>query len=478
MKQYFGLISLLLFSVSAFAAASIESKNGFSKKSGNGLLYDSFFDIAGINGDVFIFSGNMEDISIQFSLNDSIEEPTSFKWYEYKEDPEDAVELTEDVDYTVASDGKSSILINVRGNHGYFVEYDHEGCEPIGGRCVKYVWIAIYEPINSVTWDEGIICEDLKLHVKPYMEYVLSDDFGHGKAGIIERKLKITYSTFKREEREVGEFEVSEDQKASTLIILESAPYVDTNFEITDEFGEELKSDSAVFVTETFITSAVIAFPLMSVQNKEENELDNSNLEEDEFGNVILFFSGTPDDEEGSTTQFRTSAPLSVDFVSNASPKVNRYEWHISRDRNFLNSLVYFERDLNSFIISEPGEHYIKLIVWNNTGLPDESCSSESSASIDISTSALHIPNVFTPNGDGINDEFKVAYRSIASYRCRVYNQWGKKVYDSTDITQGWDGTIGGKTASIGAYFYIIDAKGTDGKVYNKRGDINLLRSK
>jgi gliding motility-associated-like protein len=109
---------------------------------------------------------------------------------------------------------------------------------------------------------------------------------------------------------------------------------------------------------------------------------------------------------------------------------------------------------------------------------------------------------VFTPNGDGTNDEFRVAYRSLREFHCWVYNRWGKLVYEWTDPAKGWDGTIYGKPAAEGAYYYVIRALGTDADknarytmkaVYNKKklkadeamigvyqlsGDINLLRGK
>ena len=119
-----------------------------------------------------------------------------------------------------------------------------------------------------------------------------------------------------------------------------------------------------------------------------------------------------------------------------------------------------------------------------------------------ITESFIDVPNVFTPNGDGQNDEFRVAYKSIAEFHCWVYNRWGKLVYDWTDPAKGWDGTINGRPAAEGAYFYVIRAKGTDAAkgqgyiskpaynrakknsdtkilgIYQLSGDINLLRGK
>jgi gliding motility-associated-like protein len=122
---------------------------------------------------------------------------------------------------------------------------------------------------------------------------------------------------------------------------------------------------------------------------------------------------------------------------------------------------------------------------------------------VNISESYLAVPNVFTPDGNNQNDEFRVSYRSLREFHIWVYNRWGKLVYESTDPAKGWDGTINGRQAAEGAYFYVIRALGTDAAkdagyislkasykrkkaagdesvigVYQLSGDINLLRKK
>ncbi len=95
------------------------------------------------------------------------------------------------------------------------------------------------------------------------------------------------------------------------------------------------------------------------------------------------------------------------------------------------------------------------------------------------------IPNTFTPNGDGINDVYKFQEEKLQGMRefsLTIYNRWGNKMYKTKSqeeaINEGWDGSVspfGGK-ASPGTYFYIIKAKGKDGKEYNEKGCIHLFR--
>jgi gliding motility-associated-like protein len=97
---------------------------------------------------------------------------------------------------------------------------------------------------------------------------------------------------------------------------------------------------------------------------------------------------------------------------------------------------------------------------------------------INLSASDLQVPYAFSPNGDGINDEFRVAYISLKQFKCWVFNRWGRQIFVWTDPQKGWDGTINGRPAAQGAYFYIIEATGSDGKKYKQKGSINLLRGK
>lgn len=83
----------------------------------------------------------------------------------------------------------------------------------------------------------------------------------------------------------------------------------------------------------------------------------------------------------------------------------------------------------------------------------------------------LEIPNIFTPNGDGKNDYFMVNAKHLISYSILIYNRWGKKVFESNDVTQSWDG----KNAEDGTYYYMIKAEGMNGKEYDEKGFIQRL---
>lgn len=90
-------------------------------------------------------------------------------------------------------------------------------------------------------------------------------------------------------------------------------------------------------------------------------------------------------------------------------------------------------------------------------------------------TDEIYIPNTFTPNGDGKNDRFKVYGNVIAGITMKVFNQWGELIYETNDMTTGWDGAHKGKMQPVGVYYYVIRIRLTDGKEVTRKGSVNLV---
>ena len=90
----------------------------------------------------------------------------------------------------------------------------------------------------------------------------------------------------------------------------------------------------------------------------------------------------------------------------------------------------------------------------------------------------LTVPNIFTPDGDGYNDEFEIDAQSIAKFNCKIYNRWGRLIYEWNDANEGWNGKIdnGNSEASSGVYFYIITIETTDKQKVTQNGNVHLVR--
>jgi len=93
---------------------------------------------------------------------------------------------------------------------------------------------------------------------------------------------------------------------------------------------------------------------------------------------------------------------------------------------------------------TKAGKYYIVLVTLN-----EDSCADEIAKMIFIaSSSGIKVPNAFTPNGDGLNDEFRIMNAGILELmEFKIYNRWGELVFETNDITKGWDGTFKGKAS-------------------------------
>jgi gliding motility-associated-like protein len=92
----------------------------------------------------------------------------------------------------------------------------------------------------------------------------------------------------------------------------------------------------------------------------------------------------------------------------------------------------------------------------------------------------IDIPNVFTPNGDGLNDYFfprELLTSGATKFSMEVYNRWGQQIF-STNSTEGegWDGKFNGVDQPEGVYVYIIDVSFKNGKTEHHQGNVTLLK--
>lgn len=91
----------------------------------------------------------------------------------------------------------------------------------------------------------------------------------------------------------------------------------------------------------------------------------------------------------------------------------------------------------------------------------------------------IHIPTAFTPDGDGRNDEFKPVYNGdVSDFEMLIFTRNGRKVFESKDISYGWDGRAAGSAVEEGAYFYVIRYRDASDKLREQTGQVILYRSR
>lgn len=191
----------------------------------------------------------------------------------------------------------------------------------------------------------------------------------------------------------------------------------------------------------------------------------------------------------GMGESYEGNAPLEVTFKANAENTegwTEYYEWRFYMEEDMQNPyLQRYEQDTEYTFVTA-GAHKILLYATFSKGsnvveYTQEYWSDANPISISIFDSKLEMPNGFSPNGDEFNPTYKPksGYKSIVEFHAYIFNRWGVKLYEWDNIdAEGWDGTYKGKPVPEGVYFCLVKAKGADGRVYNIKRDVNLLRRK
>lgn len=118
-----------------------------------------------------------------------------------------------------------------------------------------------------------------------------------------------------------------------------------------------------------------------------------------------------------------------------------------------------------------PGDYQTTTIIGNDTIY-------NSFTILDYCQNLVGVPNVFTPENNGVNDVFAITYsENIAVKGFHIVNRWGETVFSTTDLSVSWDGTINGKACSEGVYFWNLDFMLPNSEeLQTKSGFLQLIR--
>lgn len=273
----------------------------------------------------------------------------------------------------------------------------------------------------------------------------------NGRPEELSRQIEIEYSTLRYDETAMQYQPASATVDVPYLqsIISVEAPLCDTDFRLSGDrflraWGQIQQVNSGQWQTRT------VAAETTAVQT--ERDVPNEQKESEGLGG---------------------SAPCEITFTAVVSDAAVFREWQISDDPEFgIIDLSYNDLQIE-YTFREQGTHYVRFIADNADG----SCQyTGQTYEVFIGESALRCPNAFTPfTSPGVNDEWRVSYKSLIDYECHIFNKWGTQLFSSTDPAQGWDGKYGGKYVPAGTYYYVIIAEGADGKHYKLSGDINII---
>ena len=359
----------------------------------------------------------------------------------------------------------------------YFYPEHGEGYMVKVGAERDVFWVFDYEQLRpTISQIEAELdCERTMLHLEgelPKISYTRLS----GKQMTYPRNCHVEYmSAAWSEDTEMWVDSVAIEELTLEQEMTVAASPVATDYAISDMLAEQLGVAADTLRSPVYQPVALKAHPVtITTTRGKQGEMSNE---------VNRPYS--PDDV------LNMSAPLEVLFKANGL-NAEYYQWKLYKG----SSLMLTRSDAeHRYTFTDKGNYRAVVAISNSN------CQLDSvEFTISVSESMVVVPNVFTPNGDGTNDEFRVVYRSLKEFHCWVYNRWGHLVYEWSDPAKGWDGTIGGRPAAEGAYFYVIRALGTDADenakytikpVYNRKlkkqdealigvyqlsGSINLLR--
>ncbi|MBR2487076.1 MAG: gliding motility-associated C-terminal domain-containing protein [Paludibacteraceae bacterium] len=359
----------------------------------------------------------------------------------------------------------------------YFYPEHGEGYMVKVGAERDVFWVFDYEQLRpTISLIEAELdCERTMLHLEgelPKISYTRLS----GKQMTYPRNCHVEYmSAAWSEDTEMWVDSVAIEELTLEQEMTVAASPVATDYAISDMLAEQLGVAADTLRSPVYQPVALKAHPVtITTTRGKQGEMSNE---------VNRPYS--PDDV------LNMSAPLEVLFKANGL-NAEYYQWKLYKG----SSLMLTRSDAeHRYTFTDKGNYRAVVAISNSN------CQLDSvEFTISVSESMVVVPNVFTPNGDGTNDEFRVVYRSLKEFHCWVYNRWGHLVYEWSDPAKGWDGTIGGRPAAEGAYFYVIRALGTDADenakytikpVYNSKlkkqdealigvyqlsGSINLLR--
>lgn len=373
------------------------------------------------------------------------------KWYKYKNKA-----LGDGVEIPSFMEGATTVVRNIEEGYGYYVmENDNIAT-------AKYVWIIDYSKyafdISSFHVDtEKSNCDGMYLATSGEVKDIKYSR-PKGVPGTLEREFEVTYQTMDYEEN-------SSMMVTKTVTETINDPFKD---KIGPPFCDtDVTLSGDLFARHFGVGKTITSDVYQAVAVKATMKIDTLSYASD-IPNMVV---------KGDSL----SAPVEFNFTAIANiPVAAVFKWSIFQKNEGTENTKLLEQNGNreeiNYTFNRNGTYIVSLEVSDRTLqctdiLPE--------VTINISDTYLEVPNAFSPGTTpGINDEFRVAYRSLNSFKCWIFNRWGAEIYHWTDPSQGWDGKKGGKYVAPGVYFYVIEATGSDGKRIKKKGSINILRSK
>lgn len=191
---------------------------------------------------------------------------------------------------------------------------------------------------------------------------------------------------------------------------------------------------------------------------------------------VVYSTGGCPDTARKTITlvrvpEVRFSTNYTCGTMSNADTIYFDKLVRLAVDNNY-DKYTWSTGDITPYILVQKEGWYGVTIENGNL------CSSSDSIMMIDCNLNFDMPNAFTPNSDGINDYFRPVTQTEKVYQfiMKIYSRWGQQIFETRDVSKGWDGMINGSVAPAGVYRYILSYSNRAGESKNQEGLVTLLR--
>jgi gliding motility-associated-like protein len=303
-------------------------------------------------------------------------------------------------------------------------------------------WIFIDKPMSSATL-QNRTCDYVALRGKAAVDTFYYRDPANGKRVILPNGVRFLWSSDPSSSIPYPDFEIN----PQTF----NPPLIDVTYKITVTDSLTCISESSFFYESIHVKADFTADPVKG---------------------------GAPLDVIFTDKSIRGTKKYIWEFGDKTPDGKRADEWIINQDSLWVLGTPF----THTYYI--PGEYSVKLTIESLLGCVD---SFRLDPKIFVEPSKIDIPNVFTPNGDGLNDFFLVDTKSIRQISIEVFSRSGMKVYSffsegkSLKDYRGWDGNFNNTSVKVtpGVYFYIIKAYGWDNITYDSkeyRGIVYLYR--
>jgi gliding motility-associated-like protein len=170
--------------------------------------------------------------------------------------------------------------------------------------------------------------------------------------------------------------------------------------------------------------------------------------------------------------------PNPADYLNAQITFNNQSTGNVFNEWLFITDAAYTSNAFDpvlQFPQNQPGNYDVTLTVTNKHGCRD----SITKVIVIDDVFLFYIPTAFTPDGDGLNDNFKVVGEGLdlTNFKMRIFNKWGELIFESSNPDTGWDGTYKGSLVPDGVYIWKIDAQEAHSPVIQRKdGFITIMR--